>query len=525
MDIAFHKLGFTPDADPTIPGFSLQAKAGVVPLVDMDNWYPTQRGLRTLPGLAAVSNALPSPAVGAFLATSSGGAQTVYAGTSTHLWKLLSGGIWAICDNGSLVVTTGRWRFAQFLDDVIAIDSAQLNPPQVSQSGGIFQPLGGNPPNPVCMCTVDVGGIGIFAIFFNFNNVGDQYGTSGIGNDTDWNFNIQTLGSTQRESAVPGPFIGAASLHQLAFGFKVNGVAVGVFQGGSFPWNFTWISQARGEGCQSQEAIVSTGDILAWVGNDNFYYSDGSGVYPIPNLVRDWFFKTLNLNYASSIIGEYDTQNAVVYWHFSSINANPAGTIDTWVSYNPLSGRWAKGLEPFPGGITATLGVLPNSFDLTWGEFGNLYLEPSYASPPAGLQWGSPSFSGSPVDFRGIIAPNGVLYAYALPTNKRSPILTGDNGYLARKTQVNRLMPKFSLFPTAPPMMSPAKLNTYIKTHLGSQKSPNQNGKLFKQGVNIGPQGWFDFIETDRWHRFEIEVATDSEILGYTLEVTDGGER
>lgn len=490
----------------------------------MDNWYPNQAGLRTLPGLAIVSNALPSPANGAFLATSPDGAQTVYVGTTNHIWKLLSG-IWTIADDGTLVPTTGRWRFAQFLDDVIAVDSEQLNPVLVSASGGLFTPLSGSPPRGKIVATVDVGGIGIFCFLFNFSNIGDIYGTSGIGNDTDWNFNIQTLGSSQRESSVPGPWTGASNLHDLMIAFKAGGVARGVFQGGAFPWNFRWLSENRGQGCQSQEAIVSTGDILAWVGNDNFYTTDGAGVYPIPNLVRDWFFRTLDLNYAAKILGEYDTQNAVVYWHFPSINASPRGTIDTWIAWNPLSGRWAKGVEPFPGGVTATLGVLPNGFDLTWGEFGNKYLNPTYGSAPAGLLWGDPSFSGSPVDFRGIIGPDGVLRSYSLPTNKRSPIITGDNGYLERKIQVNRLMPKFSVYPSPPPMMSSAKLSTYIKSILGDPSTPNQNGTLFKQGVNIGPQGWFDFIETDRWHRFQIEVSTDSEILGYTLEMVDAGER
>lgn len=523
MEIGFSQYGFSPDSDPTVQGFSPNARGGLIcPILDMDNLYPTQRGYRQLPGLAVVSNALTSPANGLFLAVSSGGSEAIYAGTTNHLWKLLDG-MWTVVDDGSLVPTTGRWRFAQFLDDVIAVDSVGENPPQVSHNGGLFGPLGGNPPRGAIIATVDVGGIGIFAFLFNFNGFADIYGTSGIDNDADWNFSIQTLGSAQRESSVPGPWTGASSLHALMVAFKVNGVAVGQFQAGAIPWNFQFISKQVG--CASNEAIVNTGDLLAFVGNDNFYTTDGGGVYPIPNQLRDWFFRTLDRNFAGSILSEYDQQNAVAYWHFASVNANPRGTIDTWIAWHLLSGRWTKGMEPLAGGVTATVGSLPLGFPLTWTEFGNKYLSPTWSSVPAGLLWGSPSFRGSPINNRAIIGPDGVLRSYSGPVNQRGYILTGDNGYMERLTQVNRLMAKFAVLPNSPPLGSNAKLSTYIKDQLGDQASPNQNGLLFRDQVNIGPQGWFDFIESARWHRFKIEVSTDAEFIGYALQAVDGGER
>jgi hypothetical protein len=508
--------------DPSIPGFAPSGRGRlVVPICDMDNWYPTENGIRTLPGLVVSSNALGAAPNGSFVATAPSGGESIYAGTTNHLWQLI-GGIWTIVDSGNLIPTKGRWRFAQFLSDVLAFDSLGTNVPQVSSNGGLFNTLSGSPPAAAIIATVDVGGVGTFAFVFNFNGFGDQYGTSGIGNDADWNFNIQTLGSSGRESAVPGPWTGAASLNSLMIAFKANGVAVFTFQGGQFPFYCQWISNEQG--VRSHESIVNAGDFLAFVGNDNFYTVTGSGVFPIPNQLRDWFFKTLNGNYAANIIGEYDEQNAVVYWHFSSVNANPAGMIDTWIGWNPLSGRWTKGSEVVPGGPFATYGVLPFSTDLTWGEFGNEYLFPNYASPPAGLLWGSPSFNGSPLQYRGVIGGDGVLRVYSGAANGRTFMLTGDNGYMPRLTQVNRLMPKFKIFPNAPGGGTAAKLFTYIKDKLGDQSNPNQNGRLFKT-VSMGPQGWCNFIENARWHRFKIEVTTDAELLGYELDAIDGGER
>jgi hypothetical protein len=515
-DISFHPLGFTPDADPVVQ--VANNGSGLSPILDMDLYYPTERGFRMQQSLQLIANAAPNPVVGAFVAISPAGGVTIYAATAFHIYQIVAGS-YVVVDSGGLLPTTGRWYFSQFLGDVIATDSANINPPQISQNGAGFIPLPGSPPQAAINACVDVGGLGAFAFLFNFADGGepDAWGCSGIGNDTDWNFNIQTLGATARLATQPGPVTGASQLNAYMVAFKQRSIFLGQFLGGQFSWDFQIADSARG--CASHEAIVNLGNVLAFPSTDNFYTFDGSNVTPIPNLLRDWFFRTLNVNYYSNMISDYDIQNSVVYWYFSSVNANPAGTRDTWIAWHTLTNRWTKGQLI----VQAALSQVPPTFGLTWGEFGQQYLYPTYGSVPTGLQWGSSSFNGSTIENRAVFLGDSTLRGFTGPPSGRAWVKTGDHGTEERLTFMNRVRPRYAVAPTPPMPAGPkARCTTYVKDELGDQA--NDDDGIEKWNVALSGRGWFDFRESARYHRLVMEAYRDHEILGYAVQTEDAGE-
>jgi len=170
---------------------------------------------------------------------------------------------------------------------------------------------------------------------------GNFWFASGIYDHTAWDAtNQQTLCAYGQLIDTAGPITAGTSLGPNAILFKSNSMYFGTQTGYPLGWDFQAVSKNIGTTCQ--EAVVSTGSTLYFIGPDDFYAYQGNGLpVPIGQNVRRWFFNTLNPSYKDKISSFYDQDQRVIYWAFVS-NNSLNGEIDTCITYNWTTGSWGR---------------------------------------------------------------------------------------------------------------------------------------------------------------------------------------
>ncbi len=543
--VPIHPLGFVPDMAPNTPGA----------IVDMSGFLPTIAGMRTLPGLRNLVLPLAGGIFGIATELTGAGAQFTFAGNKTHLYVRV-GATWQENDGGQVFnIGQGRWRFAQFLDDMIAVDGNAGDPGggvQVSAAGGVFAPLAGNPPAGKFVAVTDPGGIAAVAFIFNTVAGPQNWYASAPGNDQLWSLNQIDQSFTGVLGATPGPITGASNLRQNMVAFKAASFYFGQYIGGQFGWQFQPTSYQVG--CASNEAIVNLGDFLVFPGPDDFYMFDGQSLNPIPNALRQFYFSTLDVTFAANVQGVYFSSLSVVLWSYPSKNQKVngqavAGLLDSYIMWNQKTGmwsagKWGKDSNGNPISIQGLIPAVPQTQPLTYGQFGILYqkygwgLDGSgnpilvYPGPPLippGLLYGSASFEATPVINPGVVLSDGGVYVFSGPPQGPPRIRFGDIGDLEHYLGITRVKAQFSIFPqtgsTFPPLPG-ARLTSYTRDALGSQTETIGPAVLVPTDqAYLNDDASFDIRETARWHQFEIECYSDSEINGIAIEPSDEGIR
>lgn len=100
------------------------------------------------------------------------------------------------------------------------------------------------------------------------------------------------------------------------------------------------ISEA-GTNCRatSMRTVVSTGNFVAWMGDNSFYIYDGQ-VRRIPSDVHDFVFDNINYVYRTTSCGGHNQQFNEIWWFFASGDSQVP---DKYVIWNYISQTWAVG--------------------------------------------------------------------------------------------------------------------------------------------------------------------------------------
>src|SRR5215475_5659171 len=134
---------FSPDLDPLTPGS----------IRDMNGVYIVEKGVRTLPGLAAISSGLPSTCYGAYTAYLLGTSLTVLA-TVNGLYTVPAAGGAVVPQVTGLSNTQNRWHFSPYGQDLIAVNGVDV-PYYYRLSNGDFRIMPGSPPVASLVTTTD----------------------------------------------------------------------------------------------------------------------------------------------------------------------------------------------------------------------------------------------------------------------------------------------------------------------------------------------------------------------------------
>lgn len=323
--------GYAPDLDTTTPGIMTTCAAIV----------PSMKGMKAASSPADVGlNALSAACRGGAVLRKLDNSTRFIAGTATTLEENVSGATWtdrsrAVGGAYTLGADT-RWRFAQFGDFSLA--AAKSDTLQVS-SAGAFANIAGAPKSEI------VETVGQFVMLLNTNEATfgespDRWFCSGIGDHTVWTPAIATQCATGRLTSSSGPIRGGKRLGDSMVAYKDKSMFLGGYVGGSTIWDWREVSDTVGSPCHELIVPVTTrngGAAHIFMGQDDFYYYDGSRPIPIPNPVKKTVFEALNKSYASRSWAMHDRVNSLIYFFFVG---NSGGVVDTCVVYNYRKDNW-----------------------------------------------------------------------------------------------------------------------------------------------------------------------------------------
>jgi hypothetical protein len=450
---------FSPDSSPTDPGI----------LLDMQNAQPTIKGFRAMPSPVAFGAALPANHNGSIEAFYSTGASSLIAGTTTHLYRYISG-VPVEAAGGHLFAVTTRWRFFQFGDHVIATAVGTV-PYVAAGSSGVFAPLGGSPPSDATT------GVTVLGTPFLFQGPNWNAGAAGV--DNNWVPNIQTLANNGTLYDIPGAIIGAVPFYGNVIAFKQNSAFLGSFVGPPNSWSWQLISAMTG--AWNQESIITLSDQVVFIGSDDFYTTSGSVPQRIPSRCSEWFFNNVSMPDIASTYGTYDESEGIAYWFFVSNNAPIAGTPDLFISYNLRAQRWGKGhinLRGVPYPPTNAPASALTYFDL-----------------------------------------NNVPQQLSGPKAAMS-LLTGYMGDGDRFTTLYRWRGKYNLGnPSGPVYPLGQNLAAFRSNNLGRPPVPSPEPPA------LGHDGWFNMRSTARYHQVSLATTGDCEIASFRFEARVAGTR
>jgi hypothetical protein len=479
--------GFAPDVDPTEPGV-LTACVGYI---------PSTKGMKAAPakvsvGLAALASACRGSAVLLLLDRS----RRLFAGTATNLYEAGSS-TWTDVSRAVGTYTLGAdatWRFAQYGN--VSLAAQKGDKIQFSVSSGDFDNITAAPRASI----VEVVGQHVFA--FDINDGSDRpsgWKTSALGDYTDWTSAVATNAYDGNLVSTPGPIVAGRRLADGVVAYKHKAMYLGTFQGPPIGWAWQEVSDTAG--ALSHEVVVpittqNGGQAHVFMGDDDFYFYDGSRPVRIGTPVKDWVFARLNREYNHKSTALHDPINALIYFFYVSNNSGD-GSLDSAIVYNYRAERW--GVDDRV--IEAVAHFVSNG--QTYGDFQTAYS--TYANVPSG-PYGLFVVDTTPVP--AIFDATHTLYALS-GTAGTCSFTTGDIGDGVQFTSLNRLRVRWITKPSS------ATLLNYYRNELGETLNPDMAVAM--------TNSHFDLLREARWHRGTVETIGDAEVTALQPEVEAGG--
>ena len=295
-----------------------------------DNVYPAgDLSYRPLRGIAAFSDALDEAFMGGTSAISSNGTGYLLAGTTTDLYKL-SAGAWTSLVTGLTV--TGRWRFEQFGNYVVAVNGGITR--EVELATGTDSALAGAPSG------TSIAVIGDHVMIGQPDGAINEVSWCAFRDHTEWtpgtdqagNQPFQTGGAVQ---GIAGGEYGVVLQRNRIVRASRTGVADAPFEFAEITSNY---------GCSNGATMAQAGRTVFFHSDRGFMaLDDGQVLRPIGSEKVDRSFEeTVGRDNFDNIYAAVDPQNKLVMWGV------PGAPGRLWI-YNFELDRWSTGSFAFRG--------------------------------------------------------------------------------------------------------------------------------------------------------------------------------
>lgn len=286
---------------------------------DVSGVLPAAGGWGPWGALEALSSAVAAAVRGAFIARTSAGAATIFAGTATALYKYASASSWTDVTRSSGVAyavgTDASWVFDQFGDIVIAVNGTDAPQYYNLTSSTDFEPLAGSPPSGAAGVKV----VGDHVWLYNFTTALGPSGIVPTGNgQIIWSgfrdYDYWTIGEKSCDIATfpAGGFVqglttqlaGLVFLERAIWRYVKDSIKI-----------FDFAPVQEEQGTPSPLSIVQhESDAYFW-GTDGFCAVGASGIRQIGNeWVNDWFLDNVNQSRFKTIIGALDPVKMRAFW-------------------------------------------------------------------------------------------------------------------------------------------------------------------------------------------------------------------
>lgn len=292
---------------------------------------------------ATLEESLPDICRGAFSIALPSGTRLLYAGTPGGLYARGGGGAFVNL-KATVVEEKYAWQLLRVNDVMVAVHPQSVPQKSDIATVGAFIDVGGNPPKASC-----AGQVGDFLVLGNLTNDPDDGNLpypsrirwGGFNNiDQLWVSSTITQADFQDMPAEGGAVI-AISGRQIGTIFQESMISRMRYVGPPNIFNIETVEDRRG--CIARDSVVDFGAYQAFIANDGFFIWNGVNSSPIgDNKVNDYFFKRLNYNQRSRIVGAYDYATGCVVWAYPTTNA---GTLDELIIWSSRENRWARSMQ------------------------------------------------------------------------------------------------------------------------------------------------------------------------------------
>lgn len=303
-------------------------------IYDVLNVYPRAASYSPWRSMVAFSDAIDSTCLGALAARDTDGNTYFFAGTTTKLYLLgNSDAQWDdVSRSGSAyaVPSLEYWGFAQFGDNVIAVNGGDAPQKYVIGTSTEFEALAGSPPT-----GSHIGIVRDFVVIGNLSTGRNKIQWSGFNNSESW-----TIGTAQSDSQEfpDGGSVQGIVGGEVGYIIQEQSIRRMTYVGGDVVFLFDEIERDRGT--QAPKSIVRYGNGFFYYGRDGFYFFNGAQSQPIGSEKIDaWFAGNADQAFLRNVIGAYDPIKRLVIWSFISTESSTS-VHDGLLIYSPSSNKW-----------------------------------------------------------------------------------------------------------------------------------------------------------------------------------------
>ncbi len=308
------------------------------------NVLPSLSGYGPLKSLQPYSVALGAQCVGGFCARLNSGAYAIFAGTTSKIYRLASGGASWTDVSGAFtfnVPDADLWSFAQFGTKLIATNANLAAPVVIDvDSGSAFTSLGGSPPAARGVATV-----GDFLLLYGLPAYPRRIVWSAINNITGWTAGVDLSG--YQEFPDGGDVTGFAG-NEYGVVSQANAVRRMIRTPEEPLSAFRFVKVTDTVGGFGFWSATRSGDTVFMCGPTGFYAFGTSGGVPVgggtvdaggmraisSGRVTDWFFKTVDINAIGRMLCVSDTSGTRIFWYFKSTDGANATLYDKALVYD-----------------------------------------------------------------------------------------------------------------------------------------------------------------------------------------------
>jgi hypothetical protein len=301
------------------------------------NVVPRGDGYGPFRELSAYTATLGSACRGFFHAKKADGTVSVFAGTSTKLYQLLSTDLsFSDVSQGSSAYAAlgsgAQWQFAQFNKYVVA--TQQNAPPQFFSltSSTDFQDITGSPPQAAHVAIVNrflvLSGIispNVYRV--HWSDLNDIFTWSS--------------GSADSQDFADGGIVRGIAGGEFGVIFQDTSIRRMVFAPGS-PYVFGIERIAQDDGIYAPYSMVGSGDRVFYISNDGFKMIQPGGLPEDigKERVDRYFFDDVDTGNLQLVIGVHDSTKTRVYWAYKS-NNGATGQFDKVLCFDWALKKWS----------------------------------------------------------------------------------------------------------------------------------------------------------------------------------------
>jgi hypothetical protein len=483
-------IGYSPDLPSFTPGAVTNCSGMVPSLKGMKGAASPQN--TTLPVLDAACK-------GAMAVRKLDNSTRLFAGTTTKIYEA-SGSVWTdrtrLAGGNYALGTESRWRFAMLGDTAIA--SAKTDILQ-SSSSGAFANVSADAPKAAAVAVVN--GFVILIDVVDQNGIYDSlerpHGWWAARSLSTWTPSIANEAYTGSLTSSPGKNTAIKRFGQSAVIFKDRSLYLLSYIG-QVGWEANLIPGEAG--ALSQEVVVDIGTpespVLLFMGQEDFYYYDGSRPVPIPNDLRRTIFGEINKDLAYVSMALHDRKERNVYFFYP---VGSSGNPDKCVVFNYKTKQWGRDDRT----VEAVLEFIQPG--ITYDELGDHYA--TYEDFP-------PSSYDTAFWSTGFPSPAIFNTLHRVQTldgpSTTSALILGDQGSDEFASLFSRAQPLFTVKPES------ATMKNYYRDSLGDDLTLDQT-------VLMDDKGRFDVLRSANWHRTHYEFTGDVEFGAVRLDMKQDG--